>query len=60
MTIALTVKVHDGIVLAADSASTFYRAGPGGALSVANVYNNANKIFTAACLRDELGAMLRA
>lgn len=42
MTIALTLKVQDGIVLAADSASTLLGAAP---QSVVNVYNNANKIF---------------
>lgn len=39
MTVALSLKVHDGLVLAADSASTL--SGPGG---VVNIYNNANKI----------------
>jgi hypothetical protein len=40
MTIAVTLKVNDGLVLAADSASTFASAG-----GVVNVYNNANKVF---------------
>jgi hypothetical protein len=42
MTIAVSLKVNDGIVLAADSASTLMGAEPG---AVVNVYNNANKIF---------------
>ena len=45
MTIALAVKVNDGVILAADGASTLTlvdsTTGEGG---VANVYNNANKI----------------
>jgi hypothetical protein len=40
MTIVVTVKVTDGIVLAADSAATFYGVGP-----APKIYNNANKIF---------------
>lgn len=40
MTIATILKVHDGIILASDSATTL--SGPGG---VENIYNNANKIF---------------
>ncbi len=45
MTIALSIKVNDGIVLAADSASTLISANQTGEGSVINVYNNANKIF---------------
>lgn len=41
MTIALGIKVHDGFVLAADSAATL--AHPTGGVS--HVYNNANKVF---------------
>lgn len=41
MTVAVCVKVHDGLVLAADSASTIVDAQG----NVVNVYNNANKIF---------------
>jgi hypothetical protein len=41
MTIALAIKVHDGLVLAADSATTLMD----GSNSVANIYNNANKVF---------------
>ena len=39
MTIAVCLKVMDGIILAADSASTL--GGPDG---IANVYDNANKV----------------
>jgi hypothetical protein len=43
MTIAISIKVHDGLVLSADSASTIAQVeNPTG---VINVYNNANKIF---------------
>ena len=42
MTIAVSLKVNDGVVLAADSASTIMGSEPG---AVVNVYNNANKIF---------------
>lgn len=46
MTVAISLKVHDGLVLAADSASTLSGVDPaGGQSGVANVYNNANKIF---------------
>src|SRR5271169_5646039 len=47
MSIAVLIGVHDGLVLAADSASTLtiQPVVPGAALSVANVYDNANKIF---------------
>lgn len=40
MTIAISLKINDGLVLAADSATTLVQNG----LAV-NVYNNANKIF---------------
>ena len=43
MTIVVTVKVTDGLVLAADSASTFYV--PTGVALVTKIYNHANKIF---------------
>lgn len=45
MTIALSIKVNDGVVLAADSASTLISIGATGEDNVINVYNNANKIF---------------
>jgi hypothetical protein len=50
MSIAVAVTVHDGIVLAADSASTLSLiarpivGAPGPVQMAANVYNNANKI----------------
>lgn len=44
MTIAVALKVHDGVVLATDSASTLTGSQPDGSQSVLNVYNNANKI----------------
>ncbi len=50
MSVAIVMNVHDGVILAADSASTLILGmgvpTPGGPspLQVANVYNNANKI----------------
>jgi hypothetical protein len=44
MTVALMVKVNDGYVLASDSATTFSAPTPTGDV-IANIYNNANKIF---------------
>ena len=41
MTIVVTAKVSDGIVLAADSAGSFFAGGP----APLKIYNNANKIF---------------
>jgi hypothetical protein len=41
MTIVVTAKVTDGIVLAADSAASFFAAGG----TPLKIYNNANKIF---------------
>ena len=43
MTIVVTVKVTDGLVLAADSAATFYVPTAGG--QVTKIYNHANKVF---------------
>lgn len=40
MTIAISIKVHDGVVLATDSAASLLRAN-----GVVNVYDNADKIF---------------
>lgn len=45
MTIAISLKVNDGIVLAADSASTIIGQDPNGRLGVMNVYNHANKVY---------------
>jgi hypothetical protein len=46
MTIAISLKINDGLVLAADSASTVTYMVPGQQTgNVINVYNNANKIF---------------
>jgi hypothetical protein len=44
VTIAISVKINDGVVLATDSASTVMGATPQG-LGVINVYDNANKAF---------------
>ncbi len=45
VTIAVRIVVSEGAILAADSASTLVVFGPDGQTSVANVYNNANKVF---------------
>ncbi len=46
MTIALSLKVNDGVILAADSASTMLALdAEGRPLGVENVYANANKVF---------------
>ncbi|MGE0829104.1 MAG: hypothetical protein AB7O04_07120 [Hyphomonadaceae bacterium] len=45
MTIAIAVQVHDGIVLASDSASTLFLHHPQKDPEIVNVYNHANKIF---------------
>lgn len=44
MSIAILVSVHDGIVLASDSASSVMLTDPQGRRGVVTVYNNANKI----------------
>jgi hypothetical protein len=44
MSIAVLISVHDGLVIAADSASTLVVNGDQGRVE-ANVYDNANKIF---------------
>jgi hypothetical protein len=44
MTIALAIKVNDGLVLAADSASTLSSLKADGGHDVFNVYDNANKM----------------
>jgi len=45
VTIAICLKVHDGIVLASDSASTLLTIGSDQNTSITNIYNNTNKIF---------------
>ena len=45
MTIAISIKVNDGLVLAADSASTVFEKAPSGETGVVIVYNNADKVF---------------
>jgi len=46
MTIAVSLKVHDGLVLAADSAQTMVAINPSTqSPQIINVYNNANKVF---------------
>ena len=45
MSIAVLIAVHDGLVIAADSASTLVVNTPQGGQMAANVYDNANKIF---------------
>lgn len=44
MTIAVSLKVHEGVVLASDSASTLAQVRSDGTMSVANVYYNVDKI----------------
>ena len=45
MTVGLSLKVHDGLVLAADSAQSMIGLDANGRSTVFNVYNNANKVF---------------
>jgi hypothetical protein len=45
VTIAVSLKVNEGVVLAADSASTLIAGISDGVAQVANVYYSANKIF---------------
>jgi hypothetical protein len=45
MTIAIAVKVHNGVVFAADSAATLTEMTPEGQRQVVNVFNSARKIF---------------
>ena len=53
MTIAVSIKVNDGIVLASDSATTMMDQESG---RVVTVYNNANKIFNL-CKRMPIGVI---
>lgn len=45
MTIAISLKVHDGVILASDSAATLVSKDKSGNSIINNVYNNANKVF---------------
>lgn len=45
LTIAISIKVNDGLVFAADSASSIIINDPTGSSGVINVYDNANKVF---------------
>ena len=45
MTIAISMKVNDGIVLATDSASTMISVRDDDKANVVNIYDNTNKIF---------------
>lgn len=45
MTLVVALRVHEGVVLTADSASTMIYRNVNGQSEVKNVYNNANKIF---------------
>jgi hypothetical protein len=45
VTIAISLKINDGLVLATDSASTVLGLVPTGELQVINVYNNVSKLF---------------
>lgn len=45
MTIAIAIKVNDGVVVAADSASSLSIEMPNGDSGIAQVYNSGNKLF---------------
>jgi hypothetical protein len=45
LTLAVALQVHDGVVLASDSAITLHDAKKTGPDNIVNVYNNGNKIF---------------
>ncbi len=45
MTVAISIKVNDGIVLASDSATTIIGKDPKGKIGIVNIYQNADKIF---------------
>jgi len=49
MTLVVSIKVNDGVVLAADSASTMVRTYPNGDQEICNVYNNADEVFNLVC-----------
>src|SRR5438132_8691602 len=52
MSVAVVMNVHDGLILAADSASTLVM----GVAGVAKVYNNANKIANL-CKGEPIGCV---
>lgn len=56
MTIAISLKVNDGLVLAADSASTLVALDDRGRAHVMNVYKNTNKVFNL-CKGSPIGAV---
>ena len=57
MTIAISLKVNDGLVLASDSAASIWAQSPDGkALGVVNVYENADKVFNL-CKSHPIGAI---
>lgn len=57
MTIAISMKVNDGVILASDSAATIWaQADDGHTLGVVNVYYNADKIFNL-CKGYPIGAI---
>jgi hypothetical protein len=45
VTIAICIKINDGLIIAADSATTIIAQGAMGPTMALNVYNNANKVF---------------
>lgn len=57
MTIAISLKVNDGVILASDSAATIWaQAADGQTLGIVNVYYNADKIFNI-CKGHPIGAI---
>jgi len=57
MTIAISLKVNDGVVLASDSAASIFAQSPDGkTLGVINIYENADKVFNL-CKGHPIGAI---
>jgi hypothetical protein len=57
MTIAISLKVNDGVVLASDSAASIWAQSPDGqTLGVVNIYENADKVFNL-CKGHPIGAI---
>ncbi|HOV05726.1 MAG TPA: hypothetical protein PLV27_00525 [Anaerolineaceae bacterium] len=57
MTIAISIKVNNGIVLATDSAASITAQGPDGqSLGIVNVYQNAEKLFNL-CKKKPIGVI---